>query len=106
MRLYVGNLSRDVNEEDLTEAFKPFGTLSEVSVVRDRSNDTSKGFAFVEMPSDDEAKKAIEGLTGKDLKGRNLDVNEAKPRSERPSRGGWGGGGRGGRKGGGGRRSW
>lgn len=86
MRLYVGNLAREVSEEDLTEAFKPFGQLAEVSVVRDKFNNTSKGFAFVEMPSDDEAKKAIEGLSGKDLKGRNLDVNEARPRTERPAR--------------------
>jgi RNA recognition motif-containing protein len=86
MRLYVGNLAREVNEDDLTEAFQPFGKLAEISVVRDKFNNTSKGFAFVEMPSDDEAKKAIEGLSGKELKGRNLDVNEARPRTERPAR--------------------
>ena len=108
MRLYVGNLSRDVTKEDLQEAFQPFGSVDEVVIVKDRSNDVSKGFGFVEMPNKTEAEAAIEGLHGKELKGRSMDVNEARPRSDRPSRGGFGGGGggRGGRRGGGGRRSW
>ena len=108
MRLYVGNLSRDVNETDLREAFQPFGTLDEVSIVKDRGSDVSKGFAFIEMPEKKEAEAAIAGLHGKEMKGRSMDVNEARPKGERPSHGksgGWGGG-RGGRKGGGGRRSW
>jgi RNA recognition motif-containing protein len=92
MRLYIGNLSREVTEEDLTEAFKAFGKLSEVSIARDKFNNTPKGFAFIEMPSDDEAKKAIAGLSGTDLKGRNMDVNEARPRTERAARGNWRGG--------------
>jgi RNA recognition motif-containing protein len=104
MRLYVGNLSRDVNEEELREAFQPFGKVEEVAIVKDRTNGVSKGFAFVEMPEDAEAKAAIAGLHRKELKGNSLDVNEARPRTDRSSRSGWGGGGRGGRPGGGGRR--
>ena len=100
MRLYVGNLSRDVTEEDLKEAFKPFGQITEVTIVKDKFNNAPKGFGFVEMPVQEEAKKAIDQLAGKELKGRSLDVNEARPRTERPSRGGGGGGF------GGGRRSW
>ena len=101
MKLYVGNLSRDVTEDDLREAFRAFGELGEVTIIKDRFNGVSKGFGFVEMPVDDEAKKAIEGLHRKEMKGRSLDVNEARPRTER--RGGWGGGqsGGGGRRGGG-----
>lgn len=104
MRLYVGNLSRDVTKEDLEEAFKPFGSVEEASIVKDRSNDVSKGFGFVEMPNKAEAQAAIDGLSGKELKGRSMDVNEARPRTDRPNRGGFGGGRRGG--GGGGHRSW
>lgn len=104
MRLYVGNLSRDVNEEELREAFQAFGKVEEVAIVKDRFNGVSKGFAFVEMPDQAEAKSAISALHGKEFKGRSLDINEARPRAERSSRGGWGGGGRGGRPGGGGRR--
>ncbi len=106
MRLYVGNLSRDVTKEDLQEAFQPFGAIDEVTIVKDRSNDVSKGFGFVEMPNKTEAQAAIDGLSGKELKGRSMDVNEARPRTDRPNRGGFGGGGRGGNRGGGGRRSW
>jgi RNA recognition motif-containing protein len=95
MRLYVGNLSRDVTKEDLEEAFQPFGAIDEVSVIKDRSNNVSKGFAFVEMPNKTEAEAAIQGLHGKELKGRSMDVNEARPKTDRPSHGksgGWGGG--------------
>jgi len=106
MRIYVGNLSRDVTEEDLREAFQASGHVDEVSIVKDRSNNISKGFAFVEMPEKAEAEAAIANLHGKELKGRSMDVNEARPRTDRPSRGRPGGGGRGGYKGGGGRRSW
>jgi len=104
MRLYVGNLSKEVTKEDLEEAFKPFGRVDEVSIVRDRSNNVSKGFGFVEMPEKTEAEAAIAGLHGKEFKGRSMDVNEARPRPERSSRGGFGGHGRGGRHSGGGRR--
>lgn len=106
MRLYVGNLAKDVTEEDLRTAFQEFGKLDEVSLVKDRSNGVSKGFAFVEMPDQAEAKKAIESLAGKDMKGRSLDVNEARPKTDRPARGGWSGGRSGGGGGGGGRRSY
>ena len=91
MRLYVGNLAKDVTEDDLREAFQSFGKLDEVSIVKDRSNGVSKGFAFVEMPDQAEAQKAIDGLAGKEVKGRSLDVNEARPKTDRSSRGGWGG---------------
>ncbi|MBI4548752.1 MAG: RNA-binding protein [Ignavibacteriae bacterium] len=106
MRLYVGNLSRDVSETDLTEVFQPFGKIVEVAIVKDRGSNVSKGFAFVEMSEKTEGEAAIAALHGKELKGRSMDVNEARPRAERPSRGksgGWGGG-RGNRTGGGGRR--
>lgn len=90
MRLYVGNLSRDVTEEDLKEAFRPYGQVDEATIVKDKFDRVSKGFAFVEMPVQAEAQKAIAELSGKDLKGRSLDVNEARPRTERPKRGGGG----------------
>ena len=111
MRLYVGNLSRDVTDDELREAFQAFGQVTEVTIVKDRFNGVSKGFGFVEMPLEAEAKNAIAGLHKKEMKGRSLDVNEARPRTERSSRGGWdggrsGGGNRGGRRGGGGRGSW
>jgi RNA recognition motif-containing protein len=106
MRLYVGNLSKEVTEDDLRAAFTPFGTIDEVSLVKDRSNNVSKGFAFVEMPAAAEAKAAIAELQGKELKGRSMDLNEARPKTDRPSGGGggWGGGRKGGGGGGGGRR--
>ena len=104
MRLYVGNVSRDVTEEDLREAFQAFGKVDEVIIVKDKFKDVPKGFAFVEMPVQAEAQKAIDTLKGTDLKGRSLDINEARPRTERSNRGG--GGYRGGGNRGGGRRSW
>ncbi len=103
MRIYVGNLSKEVVQQDLQDAFSKHGTVTSVAIITDRFNGTPKGFAFVEMPNNDEAKKAIESLHGTDMKGRSMDVNEAKPRPER-SFGGGRGGGRGGR--GGGRRSY
>lgn len=111
MRLYVGNLSRDVTEADLKEAFTPFGKIVDVSIVKDRGNNVSKGFGFVEMSEKAEGEAAIAGLHGKELKGRSVDVNEARPRADRPKSGGYGGGGgnRGGNRsggGGGGGRRW
>ena len=102
MKLYVGNLSRDVTQEDLREAFQAFGQVEAVNVIKDRFRDVSKGFAFVEMPVESEAKAAIEGLHRKEFKGRSMDINEARPREQhRP--GGFGGrsggGNRGGRRG-------
>ncbi len=103
MRLYVGNVARDVTEEDLREAFQAFGQVTEVTIVKDKFNNVPKGFAFVEMPVQAEAQKAIEALKGTELKGRSLDINEARPRTERSNRGG---GYRGGGDRGGGRRGW
>jgi len=102
VNIYVGNLSRDVVEADLKEAFQAFGEVQTSSIIKDKFTSESRGFGFVEMPNKDEAEKAIAGLNGKDLKGRNLTVNEARPRTDRPRTGGGFGGGRGGSRGGGG----
>ncbi|MDP2754383.1 MAG: RNA-binding protein [Nitrospirota bacterium] len=95
MKIYVGNLSRDVSDEDLFKAFESFGKVESATVVKDKFTGESRGFGFVEMPSLSEARSAINDMNGKDLKGRPVNVNEARPREER-------GGGRG--KPGGGRR--
>ena len=99
MNIYVGNLSYEITEEDLKLAFEPFGKVESASIIKDKYSGQSKGFGFVDMPSKAEAQAAIDGLNGKELKGRTLNVNEARPRSE----GRRGSGGKGGR-GGGGRR--
>jgi RNA recognition motif-containing protein len=100
MNIYVGNLAREVTEDDLQEAFSAYGQIQSVAVIKDKFTGESRGFGFVEMPAKAEAQAAIEGLNGNDLKGRALKVNEARPRTDR---GGRGGGGRGGpRRGGGG----
>ena len=91
MRIYIGNLSRDVSEEDLKQAFQPFGAVESVNVIKDKFSSVSKGFAFVEMPVKAEAEAAITGLKGKEMKGRSLEVNEARPREERRPYGGGGG---------------
>ena len=115
MNIYVGNLSYEVTEEDLKEAFGVFGEVDTAKVIKDNYTGRSKGFGFVEMSDKSEAQSAIEGLDGKDLKGRSLKVNEARPRADNrrggarpggPRRGGGGRGGgiRGGGGGGGGRR--
>lgn len=98
-KLYVGNLTYNVNEADLEALFAPFGSVQSAQVIVDRDTNRSKGFGFVEMSSDAEAQAAIQGLDGRDHGGRNLTVNEAKPRE--PRTGGGGGGGYG-RSGGGG----
>lgn len=95
MKIYVGNLSYEVNEEDLKNAFEQFGQVESVSVIKDKYSGRSKGFGFVELPSQAEAQSAIEGLNGKELKGRALNVNEARPRTEGQGGGGQGGGRRG-----------
>ena len=82
MNIYVGNLSREATEENLKEAFEVFGEVNTVRVIKDNFTGRSKGFGFVEMPAKAEAQAAIEGLNGKDLKGRSLNVNEARPLSE------------------------
>ena len=98
MNIYVGNLSYEVTEDDLKEAFSAFGQVESVKIIKDNYSDRSKGFGFVEMPARGEAQAAIEGLQGKDLKGRAINVNEARPRTE--GRRGGGGNRRGGRQGG------
>ncbi len=104
MNIYVGNLSREVAEEDLRQAFGAFGEVASASVIKDKFSGEPRGFGFVEMPAKAEAQAAIEGLNGKDLKGQTLNVNEARPRTEGRRGGGGGGGGRGRGKPGGGRR--
>jgi RNA recognition motif-containing protein len=96
-KLYVGNLSFRTTSEDLREAFATVGTVESATVIEDRDTGRSRGFGFVEMATPEEAAAAIEQFNGKDFGGRNLTVNEAKPRADR------GGGGRGGFGGGGGR---
>ena len=83
MRIYVGNLSYQATEQELRDTFEPHGEVEETYIVRDRDTGRSRGFAFVEMPTDDEAKAAIEDLNGKAVGGRTLTVNEARPRQER-----------------------
>jgi RNA recognition motif-containing protein len=82
MNIYVGNLTPEVTEEDLREAFKAFGQINSVNIIKDRYSGRSRGFGFVEMPVKTEGQAAISGLNGKDLKGQVLNVNEARPRSE------------------------
>ena len=90
-KLYVGNLSYNVRDEDLQQAFAQYGSVSSAKVMMDRDTGRSKGFGFVEMGSDAEAQAAINGMNGQSLDGRAIVVNEARPREERP--GGFGGGG-------------
>ena len=87
MNLYVGNLPYRITEDQLREAFEEFGEVSSCTIIKDRQTGQSKGFGFVEMSNDNEAKAAIAGLNGRELQGRNITVNEARPRDE-------GGGGR------------
>jgi RNA recognition motif-containing protein len=102
MKIYVGNLSYEVTEEDLKLALEQFGKVESVTIIKDKYSGQSKGFGFVEMSSKAEGQSAIDGLNGKELKGRTLNVNEARPRTENRGGGGGygGGGGRGGGKGG------
>ncbi len=105
MKLYVGNLSFQTSSEDLQQLFAQAGTVESASVVEDRDTGRSRGFGFVEMASPEEGQKAIEQFNGTDFNGRNLTVNEARPREDRGGRGGGGGrGGFGGNRGGGGGR--
>lgn len=92
-KLYVGNLSFRTTAEELREAFSAVGTVESASVIEDRETGRSRGFAFVEMATPEEAAAAIEQFNGKDFGGRNLTVNEAKPKADRGGRGGYGGGG-------------
>lgn len=86
MNIYVGNLAYSVTEEDLQKAFEAFGKVDKVSIITDKFSGQSKGFGFVEMPDAKEAEQAIKALNGTDLKGRDIKVNEAKPKTDRPAR--------------------
>jgi RNA recognition motif-containing protein len=108
MKLYVGNLSYEVTDDDLRDAFAAHGQVTSAEVVKDKYSGQSKGFGFVEMPSQQEANAAMQALNSSDLKGRSINVNEARPRTggsgggggrDRRGGGGGGGGGRGGRGG-------
>ena len=96
MNIYVGNLSFKTTEDELRQAFEALGEVSSVNLITDKYSGESKGFGFVEMSNQEEAKAAIESMNGKELNGREINVNEARPRQD-------GGGGRGGGRGGGGR---
>ena len=96
MKIYVGNMSFDTTEDDLRKAFEAHGQVDSVAVITDRDTGRSKGFGFVEMSNDDEARAAMDNLNEKDFMGRTLKVNEARPRTEGRRGGGGGGGGRGG----------
>jgi RNA recognition motif-containing protein len=104
-KLYVGNLPYSIADSDLQRLFEPHGTVQSAQVIMDRDTGRSKGFGFVEMGSDQEAQAAIAALNGSAIEGRNLTVNEARPKTEGGGggggRGGYGGGGRGGYGGGG-----
>ena len=92
-KLFVGNLSFNTSENDLQDAFAAFGTVVEANLMVDRTTNRPRGFGFVTMSTPEEAKNAIEGMNGKDIDGRALTVNEARPREERSGGGGGGGGG-------------
>ena len=94
MNIYAGNLSHEVTEEDLRQAFEAFGQVESVTVIKDKFTGESRGFGFVEMPAKAEAQAAIDGLKDTELKGRTLNVNEARPREDRKGGGGRRGGGR------------
>lgn len=99
-KLYVGNLAFSVDNDSLMNLFTQFGTVESARVITDRDTGRSKGFAFVEMSTSDEAAKCIEGLGGREHEGRQMNISEAKPQEPRQSRGGFGGGGGGSRGGG------
>ena len=86
MKIYVGNLSYSTTDEDIRQAFSQYGTVDSADVIMDRDTGRSKGFGFVEMSVDSEGQAAIDGLNGKEVDGRSLNVNVAKPREDRPQR--------------------
>jgi cold-inducible RNA-binding protein len=92
--IFVGNLDFGATDDSVRSMFEAYGTVDRASVVTDRDSGRSKGFAFVEMPNDAEGERAIAALNGKELNGRALTINEARPKAEGGSRGGGGGGGR------------
>ena len=91
MNIYVGNLPYSVTDSDLREAFSQYGSVDTVNLITDKFSGQSKGFGFVEMSNNSEADAAIKALNGTDFKGRNITVNQAKPKSDRPARGAGGG---------------
>lgn len=99
--IYVGNLDFNVTEDELRQAFAAYGQVDKVTVLKDRDTGQPRGFGFVEMANDEEAEKAIAGVNGMQLGSRNLNVNEARPKTDRPGGGGGGGFNRGGGGGGG-----
>lgn len=96
MNIYVGNLAFAVTDQELREAFEPYGTVVSASIVMDRETGRSRGFGFIEMEQNEDGQRAIQEMNGKEWRGRSLTVNEARPREERPRYGGGGGGYRGG----------
>lgn len=84
MNIYAGNLSYDITEEELQQLFTEYGSVTKVTVIKDRESGRSKGFGFVEMENQADAEKAISELDGSSVKGRNLKINQARPREERP----------------------
>ena len=86
MQLYVGNISFTITEAELQQIFEQFGSVTEIKVITDRETDQPRGFAFVTMSNDPEGRAAIKGLNGKELGGRTLTVNEARPKEDRPKR--------------------
>ncbi len=103
-KLYVGNLSYNITEDEIKDVFTPFGEVQSVKIITDAATGRSKGFGFVEMANDDEADKAITSLNGTTVMDRAINVSEARPQTDRSGRGGRPGGGGGGRPGGGGGR--
>ena len=93
MNIYVGNLSADVTDEDLRKAFEAFGQVTSVAIIKDKFSGESRGFGFVEMPTKAEAQSAIDDLNDQELKGKTLNVNEARPRTTRGGSDRRGGGG-------------
>ena len=102
MKLYVGNLNFRCTEDDLRELFAPYGQIDDLIILNDRETGRSRGFGFITLADDDQAKQAMEQLNDQDFQGRNLVINEARPRTDRPGGGGYssGGGGGGGYSGG------
>jgi RNA recognition motif-containing protein len=86
MNIYVGNLPHSVTDEELRELFREYGEVSQANIITDRYSGQSRGFGFVEMPQQADAEEAIKAMNGSELKGRNLKVNQARPRNERPQR--------------------
>ena len=86
MNIYVGNLSYEITDDEVRDIFSPHGEVSSVSIIKDKYSGQSKGFGFVEMPNQAEAEEAIKTLNESDLKGRNIKVNQARPKEERPKR--------------------